>query len=75
MNRICIADKILAHRERNGMTQGQFGALFGVTAQAVSKWERTLCYPDITILAQLSEVLECSIGELLGVRENEGSHK
>ena len=69
MNRIRIADKILAYRERYGMTQGQFGAIFGVTAQAVSKWERTLCYPDITMLAQLSEVLECPVGELLGIDE------
>ncbi len=69
MKRICIDKMILAYRERKGMTQGQFGALFGVTAQAVSKWERTLCYPDITLLAELSEVLECSVEELLGIRQ------
>ena len=48
------------------MTQAEFGGIMGVSAQAVSKWENEMCYPDITFLPALAEVLGCGIEELFG---------
>ena len=46
-----------------GLTQEDFGKILGVSAQAVSKWERALCYPDITFLPDIAELLSCDINE------------
>lgn len=40
MNNLLISEKIRKYRAEKRMTQGEFGALVGVSAQAVSKWER-----------------------------------
>ena len=42
----------------------------GITDKAVSKWERSVSYPDITLLRELAAALEVSVTELLaGERE------
>ena len=48
------------------MSQTSFGELFGVSAQAVSKWEREISCPDITLLPEIARVLGVSIAYLLG---------
>ena len=37
----------------------------GITDKAVSKWERGLSCPDISLLSELSNILEVSTSELL----------
>ena len=69
-NRICIGKYILRYRQQNKMTQGAFGALLGVSAYAVSKWERELSYPDLFLLPDLSDLIGVSIDEMMG-REKE----
>ena len=49
-----------------GITQGEFGSLVGVSAFAVSKWERELCYPDIFLLSDISNIIGDSFYELMG---------
>ena len=66
MNKILISEYILRYRKENKLTQGEFGALLGVSAFAVSKWEREICYPDLFLLPKLSDILGISIDELLG---------
>lgn len=51
-------------RERN-MTQKDLAAQLGVTDKAVSKWERCLSCPDVTLLLPLADVLGISVSELL----------
>lgn len=63
MKRILIADLILAYRKDNRLTQGDFAGLLGVSPQAVSKWEGMVCYPDITFLSDIAEVLHVSVGD------------
>ena len=45
------------------MSQSAFGQLLGVSAQAVSKWEKELCYPDITLLPSLASIVGCTIAD------------
>ncbi len=51
-------------RKELGYTQEELALRLGVTAQAVSKWERGNGYPDIDLLYSLAAVLECSMDEL-----------
>lgn len=47
------------------MTQERLAREMGVSAQAVSKWENDLNYPDVTLLAPLARLLETTVDELL----------
>jgi len=51
-------------REKN-LTQKDLASKLGVTDKAVSKWERGLGCPDVSLLETLSKVLNVSILELL----------
>ncbi|MBQ4113347.1 MAG: helix-turn-helix transcriptional regulator [Clostridia bacterium] len=66
MNTLRISACIRSYRQEHAMSQTVFGELFGVTAQAVSKWERELSCPDIVILPEIARVLGVSVGYLLG---------
>jgi transcriptional regulator with XRE-family HTH domain len=66
MNKIRIAEYIVNFRKERGLSQGEFGALLGVSAFAISKWEREICYPDIFLLPDISNLLGVSIDELMG---------
>lgn len=60
-------------RKDCGLTQKALAEKLSVTDKAVSKWERGLCYPDISLLTPLAETLGVSVGELLrGERYTEG---
>ncbi len=63
MNQLRIASMILAYRKERRMSQGEFGDLLGVSAQAVSKWEREICYPDVILLPDLARLLGVAVGD------------
>ena len=63
MKKIFVAEKIIEFRRKNQLTQGEFGNLLGVSAQAISKWERGICYPDITFLPILADTLGCTVND------------
>ncbi len=65
-NKIRIAEMIVKYRKEHGLSQGEFGELLGVSAFAVSKWEREICYPDIFLLSDISDILGISIDEMMG---------
>lgn len=52
-------------RKEKNLTQKDLAEYLSVTIQAISKWERGLGCPDISLLRPLSEKLEISISELL----------
>lgn len=54
-----------------GLTQQQLADRLGITDKAVSKWERAVSYPDITILRELAAALEVSVTELLAGERDE----
>ena len=64
MKKIIICEKIKKYRKEKRITQAEFGKILGVSAQAVSKWESELCYPDITFLPDIAKILGCVIDDL-----------
>ncbi len=54
-------------RERKGMSQGAIASALGITAQAVSKWERGESAPQWGMAPKLAELFGCTIDELYGL--------
>lgn len=52
-------------RKEKGMTQQELAQQLGITDKAVSKWERCLSCPDISILPQVAEILGVTVDDLL----------
>ena len=52
-------------RHERGLTQSQLAAELGVTDKAVSRWERAVGFPDITLLTPLAGTLDVSVSELV----------
>ena len=63
-----IAEK----RKEKNISQKELAEYLHITDKAISKWERGLSFPDITILIPLSEVLNVSLYDILtGGRSDE----
>ena len=58
-------------RKEKGMTQKELAEKLYVSDKAVSKWERSVSYPDITLLRELAAALEVSVTELLAGERDE----
>lgn len=54
-----------ARKDKN-MTQKDLASLVHITDKAISKWERGLSLPDISLLIPISNILDISVYELLG---------
>ena len=52
-----IGQNIAYFRRKAGMTQEELSEKMAVTAQAVSKWENDLSYPDLACVADLAKIL------------------
>ena len=63
-------------RKKKDYTQKDLAEKINVTNKAVSKWERGLGFPDISLLEPLSKELNISIPELLnGEYKNKSNHE
>ena len=52
-------------RKEAGLSQKELATQLFVSESAVSKWERGLSYPDMTLVTSLCEILHVSEHELL----------
>ena len=52
-------------RKEKGMTQKELAEKINLTDKAISKWERGLGFPDITLLNSLADVFGVSVSEIL----------
>lgn len=57
-------------RKEHNLTQKQLAEKLNVTDKAISKWERGLSCPDISLLSKISEILQVSVSELLNGENN-----
>lgn len=62
-----LGQNILRFREQAGLSQGELGSQVGVSAQAVSRWERG-GMPDAALLPQIATALGRSLDELYALR-------
>lgn len=53
-------------RQRDGRTQEDLARALGVTSQAVSRWEKGICYPDMEMIPSMANFFGVSIDELFG---------
>lgn len=60
-----FGEYIRERRKELGMTQKEFSEKLYVTESAVSKWERGISYPDITLLLDICTALDVTEHELL----------
>lgn len=58
--------RLAENRRLCGYTQEELAGRLGVTPQALSKWERGSSFPDLLMLAEISEQLGISADYLLG---------
>mgnify|MGYP002851948991 CR=1 FL=1 len=65
-----IGEFIADLRKEKGMTQQEFGDKLFVTDKAVSKWERGLSLPDLSVLKDLAKTLDVEIEDILSGERN-----
>ncbi len=59
---------IITEKRKNlNLTQKDVAEKLHVSISAVSKWERGLNFPDLSLMEPLSDLLEISVSELLGI--------
>lgn len=74
MHEIC--GKIRFLRKEKKLTQEELAEKIGVSAQAISKWEKGISMPDISLLLPLCRELDVSVDYILGGnRRNELEQK
>lgn len=61
-----LGENIREFRTKLRLTQEQLAESVGVTAQAVSKWEREESMPDVTLIPAIADALDVSADELFG---------
>ncbi len=62
-----LGENLKKLRTENGLTQEQLAEAFGISPQAVSRWENSGAYPDITLLPVIANYFDITTDELLGV--------
>ena len=58
---ISIGQNIRYLRLRRKLTQKDFGKKLNVSEAAISRWENDVCYPDITLLPEIANILGTNI--------------
>lgn len=52
-------------RQKMGLTQVDIANLLCVTDKAISKWERGICLPDVSLFPQIASIFGISLSELI----------
>ena len=53
-------------REKMGLSQEEFGSIFGITKQAISRYERSERSPKLTVAVEFANKLNVSLSYLAG---------
>ena len=72
---IQTANRLIALRKQQGMSQEQLAEALDVSRQAISKWERGESSPDTDNLIALAEIYGVSLDELVGLGNGNGRKK
>ena len=66
-----IANRLVALRKQNNLSQEALAEKLGISRQAVSKWERAEASPDTDNLIALAKLYHISLDELLKIHADE----
>ena len=64
--KIALPNNISKFRKEKNMTQDELAEALGVTFAAVSKWERGIATPDISLIIQMASLFDVSLDTLIG---------
>ncbi len=64
MDQIKIGKFISENRKKQSLTQEQLAEKLNISKNAVSKWERGLNLPDVSIMQDLCKILDITLNEL-----------
>lgn len=70
---LSLGKNISRLRKANAMTQEQLAEALGVTFAAVSKWERGVATPELTLIAQMADLFGVSLDALVGFSVQNGN--
>jgi len=70
-----LGNKIKTLRLRAGLTQEMLAEELGVSFQTISKWENSVCAPDIFMLPKLSLCFGVTIDELFDMTTDQKLHR
>ena len=56
-------------RKNADMTQSELADRINVTRQAISRYEKGYCFPDVSVLVLLAEIFDVTIDELINSGE------
>lgn len=74
MDLIKIGKYISEKRKALGLTQKQLAEKIGMSDKSVSKWERGVCLPDVSVYLELCEILGIHINEFLAGEDLKEEH-
>ncbi|MBD8028380.1 helix-turn-helix transcriptional regulator [Ureibacillus sp. Re31] len=69
-NKMKFGQFIAKKRKEQQLTQKEFASSLFVTESAVSKWERGISYPDISLVSEICRVLQITEHELITASED-----
>lgn len=75
MDQVKIGELIKQLRKKDHLSQKQFADKYGVTYQAVSKWETGKNLPDIAILNEICKDYDLNIDEILNDKQKKKESK
>lgn len=67
---IKLGERLRELRHRDGRTQEDLAQALDVTPQAVSRWEKSLCYPDMELIPAIANYFGITIDELFGYKND-----
>ena len=71
MDKASFGAFVAQNRKKKNLTQKELAEKLHVTDKAVSKWERGLSYPDVTLLEPLAAAFGLGVTELISCRGGE----
>jgi Predicted transcriptional regulators len=70
-NQVKFGEKLKLYRKEKKLTQNELSAQIGVSSQAISKWEKGECLPDVYNLKLLGQIFKISVDTLLETEKDE----
>lgn len=71
--KLSLSKNISKLRKEHSMTQEQLAEALGVTFASVSKWERGVATPELSLIAEMADLFSVSMDTIVGFKAQSGS--